>query len=420
MKFINHNWAVSAMQQTFLMFIVSLIFFTSCKKETFDSGSNSSIKILTSTTGLADLKMAKSLNGNVLIANSYGIGDANTALLQQFKLVKPSGEIIKSFALVDTVYQFIDVMPGIDNGFFITVANSDRHFISWYKLDDNGNTVWSGTKAMVANGYAMNPPAVTKSYDNNYMILYQNTNSGYYVHKLDLSGNLVLNKKLPPPTSQHQGSGLNYGEAVLDIFQPNDSMIVVKGENYDEYTGIRITNCFLRALTSNITQKWFSTNFDTTKLETGVGMFNSNTNKIHFFGCKSDNSIFEKYGTVFVRSYSLTGVFENEVVLPQIEGSPTIIRKTISTPDGGYLLVGSNGQLPSNDLVSPNKIILIKLNSDLTVSWTQALNTFFPGRGFDVAYLNDGTLGVVGFLKENYSVSKVIYLHLDAGGNIIN
>jgi hypothetical protein len=405
-------------KQIYLITLLILSF--SCNKPEIETEDHSAVNILSSTEGLADLKMAKSLGGNVLIANSYGIGDANTTLLQQFKLIKPSGEIIKSFSLVDTVYQFIDMMPGIDNGFFVTAANSNRHTIFWFKLDDSGNILWSGNKTLVANGYPVNPPAVTKSYDNNYMILYQNTGSGFYVQKVDPAGNSVLNKKLPPPTSQHQGSGLNYGETVLAVFQPNDSMIVVQGENYDEYSGIRITNCFLRALTSSITHKWFSNNFDTTKIETGAGMFYSNANKILFFGCKSDNSIFERYGTVFVRSYSLSGVFENEITLPQIEGSPTIIKKTISTPDGGYLLVGSNGQLPSNDLVSPNKIILIKLNSDLTLSWTQALNTFFPGRSFDVTYLNDGTLGLVGFLKENYSVNKVIYLHLDASGNIIS
>ena len=163
MASINKSFEVPRLHLMLLALIISSVLFTACKKDTIDSESNSSISILTSTAGLADLKMAKSLGGIVLIANSYGSGDANTALLQQFKLVKPSGEVIKSFSLVDTVYQFIDVMPGMDNGFFVTAANSNRHTISWFKLDDNGNIIWSGNKTLVANGYSVNPPEVTKS-----------------------------------------------------------------------------------------------------------------------------------------------------------------------------------------------------------------------------------------------------------------
>ena len=87
--------------------------------------------------------------------------------------------------------------------------------------------------------------------------------------------------------------------------------------------------------------------------------------------------------------------------------------------DGGFLLIGNNNQLQNNDLVSPTRIILLKLNADLTVQWTKELRTGNPAKAYDAVFLNDGTIGLIALLKENLSENKLMYMRLDASGSLI-
>jgi hypothetical protein len=393
-----------------------LVLASSCQKPEDNLGS--SVRIVDFENALPDLKMAKSNAGNLLIANSAGAGDPLIAR-QQFSLLKPNGDVIKKFTLTDTSFQFLDIMAGLDGGFFVAAAGSNKNYVAWYKLNDNGAIQWFGSQPMIAGGAALCAPSVTQSFDGKYLLLYQNSGAGYFILKIDASGALNLASKVPPPAAQHPNIGLNFGEAVLEITQPNNSTILLQGEMYDQYSGVDITNCFIRKLTANVEQQWFSTNYDTANLEVGAGMFVAENDRILFFGTTSESAALEGYGDIFIRSYSQQGTLENEKLLPRVGGTPTIAKKVIPAPGGGYLMVGSNNQFPASDLVSPNKVILLKLKADLTQLWSTEIPTVFPGRGFDLAYLNDGTIGVVALHKEDYSKNRIMYFHLDANGNII-
>lgn len=399
-----------------LLLFISVFLLNSCKKDSGGTALLSSIKVIESQSEPKQVKMASSLNGTLLAYTNSGTL-VIPAARQEFFILNPSGEVIKTFSLSDTVYQFVEAVPALNGGFFICASSTGFSYISLYHINDNADVVW--TKSInVTFGTLLNSPSIAISYDNNYMVMFQSYGSGYYINKTDPSGNEIFNKKIPPPGYIHQGPGLNYGERYVRFYQPNDSMIVIQGVSVDGYDQL-VENCFIRALRDNVTQKWFSTNYDSTKFENGAGLIYNN-NKIVLAGIKSDNSVLEGYGDFFLRTYALDKTLIGDVILPKVGGTPNTFKQVIDSPDGGYILVGSNNQLPSNDIISPNKIILLKLRPDLSLDWSKSIDTYDPAKGFDLVYLKDGTIGLIGLLKSNLSVNKIIYIHLDSFGNLIN
>ncbi|MBK7762120.1 MAG: hypothetical protein IPI46_01955 [Bacteroidetes bacterium] len=364
------------------------------------------------------VKMVSSINGNILAYVTSGT-NFPLPLKQELFLLKPNGEVIKTIQLSDTIFQHIHAMKGVDGGFFVSASSNNLPFIANYKINDNGQIAWSQINLLSSSNYNINAPAVCLSFDQQYMVMYQQYGSGYYIQKISTSGSEITKTKLPSPAANHYGTGLNYGEKYSQFFQANDSLIIIQGITYDLYDQL-IDNCFIRALDNNLSKKWYSTNFDSTHIENSSGLYSSYQNKILLFGCKTSNSIFEGFGDVFIRTYSLSGILENEKILPRIDGTPTLIKNILKTPDGGFILVGSNNQLSANDVVSPNKIALIKLNEDLQLSWSKTLETSDPAKGFDLTYLPDGSMALIGLLKDKLTTNKLLYLHLDPNGNIIN
>jgi hypothetical protein len=181
-----------------------------------------------------------------------------------------------------------------------------------------------------------------------------------------------------------------------------------------------IENCFLRTVDQNIVKKFYSTNYDSTHIEKGAALFSTSNQQILFFGTKSGKTVEEGFGDYFVRKYSLSMQYLGETNFARINGTPTLIRQAIEVPGGGYMLAGSNNQLPSNDVVSNNHIVLARVNSDLTLAWTREIKTEFPAKGYDLAWLPDGTLALIGLLKQDYATNVILYLHMNSNGDIIN
>ena len=210
------------------------------------------------------------------------------------------------------------------------------------------------------------------------------------------------------------------GFEMLELIPKIDfSLIIIQGITYDEYDKM-IENCFLRTVDQDVNKKWYSGNYDSTHIESSSGLFYSADNKILLFGSRSADHILDGFGEAFGRIYSTSGELEEEKVYPHVGGSLNVFKRTIQSPDGGYLMIGSNNQLPSDIIVSPNQLVLMKLNADLSVSRTNIINTGLPCRGFEAAYLSDGSIGVVGLMKDINSTNKLIYFHLDSNYNLVN
>jgi hypothetical protein len=360
--------------------------------------------------------MISSIYGNLLAFFACeAIGDS--AFPQEFFLLNQSGEVLRNVSVSDSIYQYVTAVPALDGGFMVCASNDGSSYFSLYHIGDNGEVLWARNVPLLV-GKIINQPSIV-TYDNNYMVMYQSFSWGYYMWKGDANGSDIFNKKIPIPNAKHYGSGLNYGEKYSRFTQANDSLIVIQGITYDLYDKM-IENCFLRAVNESIEKKWYSSNYDSTHIESSSGLFYTAGHKIFFFGSKSTETLLEGYGDAFARTYSLTGILENEIVYPRIGGTPNTVKKTIQSPDGGYLMIGSNNQLATNIVVSPNQLTLFKLNSDLTINWSKSIDTDVPSKGFDAVYLNDGSIGVISVLKQNNSINKLIYMHLDATGNIIN
>lgn len=408
---------VANMKLTAILFLLVLpVVISSCKKDEMSSGGGASIKIITTVNEPKQVSMVSSSSGVALALITSG-DVIYPPVKQEVFILNSNGGVQRRIQLSDTLFQHMSAVPGMDGGFFICASTNTLPYIAIYHLNDAGDIVWSNTFT-VKSGTNLNQPIARLSRDSHYMVMYQSYGSGYYLWKGDVNGNEVFNTKLPIPNAIHYGTGLNYGERYSNFFQPNDTQIVIQGITVDRYE-FDIENCFLRVVSESLVKKWYSDNYDSTHLELGAG-FTYINDKIILFGTKSVNSFYEYFGDPFIRMYSTAGDYEGETLIPRVEGTPTIIKSVIPSPDGGYLLVGSNNQYIQGELVSPNKIVVIKLNHDTSISWSQAIYTGYPSRGFDAVYHGDGTIGLLGFLKERDNTNKLMYLHLDASGLIIN
>jgi len=406
----------SSFQKKALAFAACILFLFSCNKEPINPESTSSIKLIPTVNAPKKVKMVSSANGNLLAFFTSEVqGDA--AFQQELYLLNQSGEVLRNVIISDTVYQYMNAIPSVNGGFMVIASDNGSSQLSLFHVGDNGTVIWSKNVPLYV-GTIINEPMIT-SHNNSYMVIYQSYSWGYYLWKADAYGSEILHKKIPIPNAQHYGSGLNYGEKYSRFIQGNDNLIIIQGITYDEYDHM-IENCFLRTIDENVNKKWYSTNYDSTHIESSSGLFFSTDNKIILFGTKSTEAILEGYGDGFARVYSVAGILENEIAYPRVGETYNTFKQTIKSPDGGYLMVGSNNQLPSNLVVSPTQLVIVKLNPDLTVSWSKTVSSGAPAKGFDVAYLADGSIGLIELLKDNNTTNKLIYLHLDSNGNLIN
>ncbi|HNS12871.1 MAG TPA: hypothetical protein PKM97_09690 [Bacteroidia bacterium] len=394
--------------------LASIVF--SCKKDDLTGGSNSSIKVISTVTEPKQVKLVSSNDGTLLALSTSG-DLIVPASHQELILINAGGVVQRRISLSDTLFQHMSAVRGINGGFFVCGTSNTFSYIAIYYLDDSGEKLWSKSFT-VKFGTSLNEPVAKISPDNYYQVMYQSYGSGYYIWKGDADGNEVSNIKFPTPNAVHYGSGLNYGERYSDFFQVNDTLIIAQGITIDRYES-DIENCFLRAVNENMVKKWYSDNYDSTHMESGAGLAYIN-DKIILFGSKADNQYYEYYGDVFARTYSTSGDFEGEIVYPKVGGSDTRIRQSTPSPDGGFLLVGSNNQYSQGELVSPNNIVLIKLDHNAVFNWARSIETDSPSKGFDAVYLADGTIGLIGLLKEKENANKIVYMHLDASGVIVN
>ena len=396
--------------------LLAVMIWGSCKKDESGTIQPSSIKIISTENEPKQVNMISSNTGEILAYVSSG-DLVVPPDHQELFILNSNGDIQNKFSLSDTLFQHLCTVPALDGGFMICGTANTFPYIAMFHVSNTGEVMWSKS-FQVKFGTNKNRPAISISHDGNYLVMYQSYGSGYYIWKGDVNGNEISNSKYPTPNSMHPGSGLNYGEKYVDFLQVNDTLIITQGINYDEYDQL-IENCFLRAVSENMVKKWYSTNYDSAHFEFGSGLAYVN-NKVILFGSRSDHKLLEYAGNPFIRTYNTDGTFEGDRLLPQVGGTPTIIRKSIRTPEGGYLLVGNNNQLPLNDLVSPNQAILIKLGPDLAINWSRVVNSGYPVKGYDAVYHKDGTIGLIGLMKDNYSENKLLYMHLDGGGGIIN
>ena len=404
------------MKKIAFAFVIIAIFW-SCRKETNDPFSYSSIRIIPTESEPKQVRLIASAQENILVYVSSG-NIQSPAAPQEVFMLNRHAEKIKTIYLSDTVYQYLNAVPGLDGGFLICGSSDGYGYFALFHIDDEGN-VSKLRDFVYAGGTNKNEPFLAV-FGHEYIVMYYAVGYGFYCWKGDMQCNDVFNKKIPVPNAFHSSLGLNFGEKTERLLCVNDTLIIIQGITYDQYASELIENCFLRSIDENITKKWYSSNFDSTKNESAAGLFITVDDKVVLFGTKTSSTVFQGYGEVFLRQYTLEGVFKNEIVYPKVGGTPNRIFKAIQSPDGGFLLTGANNQLSANDLVSPNKIILIKLNGDLSVAWTKTISTSFPSKGFDICYQNDGTISLIGLMKDNYSTNKLIYMHLYSTGDVIN
>ena len=365
--------------------------------------------------------MVSSASGSTLVITSSGTVVVPVAE-QELLILDRSGEVISRPSFSDTIFQHIDAVAGLNGGFFLSATSNGFGYIMLYQLNDEGEVQWS--TSITRNPIAVtvvntSEPEIIISRDGNYLMLYQSGSNTYRVWEGDAFGNTISDKKFQSPNAVHDPTGLNYGQKYVNLLDANDSIIVAQGVMDTEYSGLRVKNSFIRTTDHNLLKKDYSSHYDPDRFEKGVRLVYRN-NKIILFGSKAENVELQSHGDIFARIYSLTCDLENELLYPRVGGTPTTIYEVLDSPDGGWLMVGSNGQYNSNDLVSPNKPVLMKIRSDLTLDWSRVIQTGYPARGFDAVYHQDGTIGLVALLKDRYKVNKLMYVHLTSFGDIIN
>ena len=402
-------------------FAVLLLLHVGCDKDDDAGVSPSSIKVINTESEPKQVEMVSSASGSTLVITSSGTVVVPVAE-QELLILDRSGEVISRPSFSDTIFQHIDAVAGLNGGFFLSATSNGFGYIMLYQLNDEGEVQWS--TSITRNPIAVtvvntSEPEIIISRDGNYLMLYQSGSNTYRVWEGDAFGNTISDKKFQSPNAVHDPTGLNYGQKYVNLLDANDSIIVAQGVMDTEYSGLRVKNSFIRTTDHNLLKKDYSSHYDPDRFEKGVRLVYRN-NKIILFGSKAENVELQSHGDIFARIYSLTCDLENELLYPRVGGTPTTIYEVLDSPDGGWLMVGSNGQYNSNDLVSPNKPVLMKIRSDLTLDWSRVIQTGYPARGFDAVYHQDGTIGLVALLKDRYKVNKLMYVHLTSFGDIIN
>lgn len=399
-----------------VLFLISILIW-SCKKTDAVSSTHSSVKIIETATEPKQVNSIQLTNGNIVLWVCSGDELNGLAFPQEFFLITPNGELINTFTNSDTAFQYVHCLPCIDGGFICVSSTSHGNYILIQKMNDNGVQELKNIIPFTTN-FLLNSPNICTDPIGNFVLEYQVYGDGYYISRVNRGAGVMVTTKIPSPAAIHHGTGLVVGEKVVDVFQPNDSVIFLQGVTYDQYNET-VENCFVRELRNNVTQRWFSSNYDSTHFEHGNGFGITNNNQLVFFGTKSLHSVNEYYGFPFARIYNSSGALVNELQLSPTYNSLTLLKKTIATPDGGFLLIGSDNQYPVNDLVSDNHIALMKLNNSLQMEWSKEITNYYPSKAFDATYLNDGSMLVFGLIKDNLAINRIMILHLNSNGELI-
>jgi hypothetical protein len=403
-----------------LMLLLFLPALFSCKKSA-ETMEQSAIKVFKMNGSLQTVGMAESAAGNILAYANDRLSNLNDP---QLYLLTSEGVVISQPKLTGSPYTYLSAVKGIGSGFLMCAAKNDASSLTVFRLDNSGNITWK--KDIALSRALLLGPNVSVSADNNYVIVCQDSKP--HLIKIDDNGNILsdnlLSSPKPLPPCNSQDSIYFHSQ----IIQPTASTSLILG--YFSYDAKRtpfiiISNVYVMSYDQAGTVKnWNSTGYDTTMCEAPTGILMAANNKVLVFGSKTSEGYYDTktviqsvYGTPFLRIYDINGNLEKEILIPKVEGTPTWFQKVKPTPDGGYILIGSDNQLTSSTLVSNNHISLTKLNSDLSVSWQKAINTFYPSKGWDIICFPDGTYRVGGIQKENYEQNQLIFLNLDSKGD---
>lgn len=398
-----------------------LLLHNGCSKDDDANVSPSSIKVISTETEPKQVEMVSSSSGSTLVIVTSGTVVV-PVVQQELLIIDSEGRVLSRPILSDTIFQHIDAVAGLNGGYFLSATSNGFGYIMLYQLSDDGDLQWSTSitrNPIPVTTVNTSEPEIVFSRNDHYLMLYQSGSNTYRVWEGDAFGNTISDKKFQSPNAVHDPNGLNYGQKYVNLLDANDSIVVAQGVMDTEYSGVRVKNSFIRTTDHNLLKKDYSSHYDPDSFEKGVRLVYSN-DKIVLFGSKAGNAELQAHGDVFARTYSLTCDLENELLYPRAGGTPTTIYEVLDSPDGGWLMVGTNGQFNSNDLVSPNKPVLMKIRSDLTLDWSRVIQTGYPARGFDVVYHQDGTLGLIALLKDRFKENKLMYVHLTSFGDIIN
>ncbi|MCT4625192.1 MAG: hypothetical protein N4A46_16330 [Schleiferiaceae bacterium] len=102
-----------------------------------------------------------------------------------------------------------------------------------------------------------------------------------------------------------------------------------------------------------------------------------------------------------------------------IDGFPKygFINTLKRTQDGGYIGIGTCNINEDQLVPSQYRILIIKLNPDLSKQWTKVLNTDNSGQGVDITETNDGFLIAANYLSMDLN-PKPVLIKVDKSGNL--
>ena len=88
------------------------------------------------------------------------------------------------------------------------------------------------------------------------------------------------------------------------------------------------------------------------------------------------------------------------------------------TPDGGYILCGSDNMPNDTNSGTPTHIFAMKLNSGLSEQWSNAFDTYFSSNGVKAIQTNDGGYLLSGQHRSFGAHYDMVLIKTDANGKL--
>jgi len=260
----------------------------------------------------------------------------------------------------------------LSNGNFALAGGDEGYDVGFLKiLDPSFNLLYSKSFFAPDSFYNASFHGICEQPDGNIALMARTTSINHYLQK-----NLLLIRTTPE------------GKQLSASFLPDSNY-------YETTNALESYNNGLVAVTSGITRG----------KDDGAYVNYTNNTYAQLISGRINLVCFDNVGN-FSSKKAITGY--------KGDGMISSMRKT---DDGGFILCGTVDQASSAVIVSYTKIFLVKLNPDLSVEWSRAIDTTNPSYGIDAFQTPDGGFLVTGNLKSLDKQYEVVVIKMDAHGN---
>ncbi len=405
------------------IFIMSLIYFSSCSKEENLNPQHVYIKTITSDSDVVVVGCLLLADGNYLIVGRdiKEVGAGTMVKLDVFGKTLWKKRVSMATGTLWKVFE----VPGI--GFAILGHGNDAtNNLNVCTYDNDGNLKNTKLITITINGGTNAPYDVIQLKNGNFVIAGGSTDGLGRLKITDNAFNTLYSRTYSPSPDLV----CCYIRGICEMANGDIMMTAsTMNQSFTNYTNDFLTMLLITGPTG--IKKSLTVLPDSIYNETPNCLVNYNDGMLgisaKMIGVNSGNGTFVSYlntpngqyisGIINLSKYDSTGLIIKRL---EVAGYPENgqINTIKRCPDGGFILCGTVGQYNSSILLSNTKIYLLKIDANLNQQWSKIINTAYPSFGVDVLQTTDGGYLVSGHQKSFNKHFDMVAIKTDASGNI--